>query len=41
VKPRHYVIGYYSIKRVNPGGIIPKGTPVIYDAPHDRARLAA
>jgi putative glutathione S-transferase len=41
VLPRHYVIGYYSIKRVNPTGIIPKGTPVTYDAPHDRARLAA
>jgi putative glutathione S-transferase len=41
VKARHYVIGYYSIKRVNPTGIIPKGTPVTYDAPHDRARLAA
>jgi len=26
---------------VNPTGIIPKGTPVVYDAPHDRARLAA
>jgi putative glutathione S-transferase len=30
VKPRYYVIGYYSITRVNPTGIIPKGTPVDY-----------
>jgi glutathionyl-hydroquinone reductase len=37
----HYVMGYYSIKRLNPNGILPKGTPVTYDAPHDRARLAA
>ena len=28
VKPRYYVMGYYSITRVNPTGIIPKGTPV-------------
>ena len=41
VKPRYYVIGYYSIKRVNPTGIIPKGTPVDYRQPHDRARFAA
>ncbi len=41
VKPRHYVINYWSIKRVNPTGIIPKGTPVDYAQPHDRARLAA
>ncbi len=41
VKPRYYVIGYYSIKRVNPNGIIPKGTPVDYRQPHDRARFAA
>ena len=25
VKPRYYVMGYYSIGRVNPTGIIPKG----------------
>jgi glutathionyl-hydroquinone reductase len=31
VRPRYYVIGYWSIKRVNPGGIIPKGTPVDFD----------
>ena len=41
VKPRHYVINYWSIRRVNPTGIIPKGTPVDYAQPHDRARLAA
>jgi putative glutathione S-transferase len=41
VKPRYYVIGYYSIKKVNPTGIIPKGTPLDLSAPHDRARLAA
>ena len=41
VKPRYYVIGYYSIRRVNPTGIIPKGTPVDYRQPHDRARFAA
>ncbi len=41
VKPRYYVINYYSIKKLNPTGIIPKGTPVDYAQPHDRARLAA
>jgi len=41
VKPRFYVRGYYSILRVNPTGIIPKGTPVDYQKPHDRARFAA
>jgi putative glutathione S-transferase len=41
VKPRYYVIGYYSITRVNPTGVIPKGTPVDYRQPHDRARFAA
>ena len=41
VKPRYYVINYYSITRVNPTGIIPKGTPVDYRQPHDRARFAA
>jgi putative glutathione S-transferase len=34
VKPRYYVINYYSIKRVNPTGIIPKGTPVEFAQPH-------
>jgi putative glutathione S-transferase len=41
VTPRYYVINYYSITRVNPTGIIPKGTPVDFSLPHDRARLAA
>jgi putative glutathione S-transferase len=41
VTPRYYVIGYWSIKKLNPTGIIPKGTPVDYSAPHDRARLSA
>lgn len=27
VKPRYYVIGYWSVKKVNPSGIIPKGAP--------------
>jgi putative glutathione S-transferase len=41
VKARHYVMNYWSIARLNPTGIIPKGTPVDYTQPHDRARLAA
>jgi glutathionyl-hydroquinone reductase len=41
VKPRYHVMGYYSITRVNPTGIIPKGTPVDFKKPHDRARFAA
>ncbi|HJU10395.1 MAG TPA: glutathione S-transferase family protein [Candidatus Binataceae bacterium] len=41
VQPRQYVAGYWSIRRLNPTGIIPKGTPVDYTAPNDRARLAA
>ena len=41
VKPRYYVINYWSIKRVNPTGIIPKRTPVDFAQSHDRARLAA
>jgi putative glutathione S-transferase len=41
VKARYYVINYWSIKRVNPTGIIPKGTPVDYREPHDRRRFAA
>ncbi|MBV8792567.1 MAG: glutathione S-transferase C-terminal domain-containing protein, partial [Pseudolabrys sp.] len=40
VKARYYVINYWSIARNNPSGIVPKGTPVDYTAPHDRARLA-
>ena len=39
VKPRLYVQNYYSLERVNPRGIIPKGTPVDYSAPHGRERL--
>lgn len=41
VTPRYYVINYYSIAKLNPTGIIPKGTPVDFDQPHDRARPAA
>jgi glutathionyl-hydroquinone reductase len=41
VTPRYYVINYYSIAKLNPTGIIPKGTPVNFGQPHDRARLAA
>ncbi len=41
VKARYYVINYWSIARLNPMGIIPKGTPVDYNGPHDRARLAS
>jgi glutathionyl-hydroquinone reductase len=41
VKPRYYVINYWSIRRLNPAGIIPKGTPVDFSQPHDRQRLAA
>jgi putative glutathione S-transferase len=41
VKPRQYIAGYWSIQRLNPTAIIPKGTPVDYEAPNDRARFAA
>jgi putative glutathione S-transferase len=41
VTPRYYVINYWSIARLNPVGIIPKGTPVDLTLPHDRARLAS
>ena len=41
VKPRRYIAGYWSIERLNPTSIIPKGTPVDYEAPHDRARFTA
>jgi putative glutathione S-transferase len=41
VKPRYYVINYYSIAKLNPTEIIPKGTPVDLGQPHDRERLAA
>jgi putative glutathione S-transferase len=39
VKPRQYIAGYWSIERLNPTGIIPKGTPVDYETAHDRARF--
>ena len=41
VKPRIYVQNYYSIRRVNPTGIIPKGTPVDLSEPSTRARIFA
>jgi putative glutathione S-transferase len=41
VKPRYYVINYWSIKKLNPSEIIPKGTPIDLSRPHDRARFAA
>jgi glutathionyl-hydroquinone reductase len=41
VIPRYYVVGYYSIAKLNPTGIIPKGTPVDFGQSHDRARFAA
>jgi putative glutathione S-transferase len=40
VTARYYVINYWSIARINPSGVVPKGTPVDYTAPHDRGRLA-
>ena len=40
VKPRLYVQNYYSLW-VNANGIIPKGVPVDFSAPHGRERLAA
>jgi len=33
VKPRQYVLNYYSLERVNPSGIIPRGTPVNFTHP--------
>jgi putative glutathione S-transferase len=41
VTTRYYVINYYSIAKVNPRMIIPKGTPADFGQPHDRERLAA
>jgi glutathionyl-hydroquinone reductase len=41
VTARYYVINYYSIAKVNPTMIVPKGTPVDFGQPHDRGRLAA
>ncbi len=40
VTPRYYVENYWSNQRINPSGIIPRGTPADFTAPHDRARLA-
>jgi glutathionyl-hydroquinone reductase len=40
-KPRYYVINYYAILKLNPTGVIPKGTPVDLGQPHDRASIAA
>jgi putative glutathione S-transferase len=37
VKPHYYMLGYWSQKRINPTGIIPKGLPLDLAAPHDRA----
>ena len=31
VKPRYYVINYWSNTKFNPSGIVPKGTPVSFD----------
>ncbi|HZE61144.1 MAG TPA: glutathione S-transferase C-terminal domain-containing protein [Burkholderiales bacterium] len=40
VKPRYYVVGYWSVKKVNPSGIIPKGTPAPYlEQPEQRRSL--
>jgi putative glutathione S-transferase len=41
IKPRYYVMNYYSIAKLNPTGIIPKGPPVDLEQPQDQARLAA
>ena len=41
VKPRYHVINYYTIPKVHPAGVVPKGTPADFSQPHDRARLAA
>ncbi len=40
VKPRHYQLGYYSLRQVNPHGIVPKGMPIDYAGAHDRDRFA-
>ncbi len=40
VTPRYYVINYYSIARLNPTMIIPKGTPVDLGQAHDHAAVA-
>ena len=38
VKPRFYVQNYYSLW-INPNGVIPKGAPVDFTAPHGREHL--
>jgi putative glutathione S-transferase len=37
----HIKAGYYSIRALNPTGIVPVGPLLDLDAPHDRARLRA
>ena len=39
VHPRQYIANYYSIERLNPPGLIPKGPPADFSTPHDRARF--
>ncbi len=39
VRPRYYVISYYSNRNVNPNGVIPRGTPANYTV--EPARSAA
>lgn len=39
VNARQYIANYYSISDLNPTGLIPKGTPVDFTAPHDRDRF--
>jgi glutathionyl-hydroquinone reductase len=39
VQPRDFITNYYALKKLNPLGIIPKGTPVDLTQSHDRARL--
>ncbi|HVO16304.1 MAG TPA: glutathione S-transferase family protein [Alphaproteobacteria bacterium] len=41
VKVAHFKRGYWSMARLNPSGVIPKGPELTYDAPHDRARFPA
>lgn len=41
VKPRYYVINYYTIAKLNPSGIIPKGVPVTFPPVDQRLRLTA
>lgn len=41
VKPRYYVINYWTIKRLNPMGIIPKGVPADFSSGPERLRLSA